>query len=110
MNCQEKPNDSLNNGFRKQNSHEAFDDVQIPKDGGNDLLHEGEALERVRHDDEGVGEGPGQMEIEGKADSLPFQAQEGVEYRVKEIAGLALHAESGNKVQLGACKNGNILL
>ena len=42
------------------------------------------------------------MDIEGKADSLPFQSQESVEYRVKEIAGLTLHTQSGHKIKFGA--------
>ena len=44
------------------------------------------------------------MKIERKADSLPFKCQEGIEYWVEEIAGLALHAENSDQVQLGACK------
>ena len=44
------------------------------------------------------------MEIERKADPLPFQSQEGIKYRVEEIAGFALHTEGRYQVQLRACK------
>ena len=65
-----------------------------------EALEEGEPLERVRHYNECIHEGPGQVNVKWDANFLPLESEESVKKRVQEVAGLALETENIHQVQL----------